>query len=430
MLRVSRTDISSTEITEFPIEERFMKLPVEKFLEVEGLTPLSPQIALINAVNNPKYRFVTACLSRRVGKTTIANIIGNIVVLVPGSNVLIMSPNYSLSQISWDLQRRFLGKFEIELERSNAKDKIIELKNGSTIRMGSISQADSVVGRSYDLIIFDEAALNDDGESVFNIQLRPTLDKANSKAIFISTPRGKNWFYDFFNRGFDPEYDAWASIHCDYRENPRVSTKDIEEARRTMSKAHFKQEYEADFVALEGRIYDLNPEQVREYVHENYNTLDVIAGIDVGFRDSTAMVVVLTDGETFYVVDEYVSSEKTTEKHAEKVSQLMKKWDIDFIYIDAAAQQTRHDFAELYDIATVNAKKSVLDGIGFVATLVDNNKIFIDPKCKNTLSMLENYRWDNREGLTKERPYHDANSHIADALRYALYSHSYILIQG
>ena len=31
--------------------------------------------------------------------------------------------------------------------------------------------------------------------------------------------------------------------------------------------------------------------------------------------------------------------------------------------IDSAAQQTRFDFAQNYDITTVNAKKSVLDGI-------------------------------------------------------------------
>ena len=46
--------------------------------------------------------------------------------------------------------------------------------------MGSINQVDSVVGRSYDLIIFDEAALVD-GKDAFNVALRPTLDKENSK---------------------------------------------------------------------------------------------------------------------------------------------------------------------------------------------------------------------------------------------------------
>ena len=39
------------------------------------------------------------------------------------------------------------------------------------------------------------------------------------------------------------------------------------------------------------------------------------------------------------------------------------------------------------------------------------------------LAMLDQYRWDNREGLTKEKPKHDEYSHMADALRYALYSY-------
>ena len=50
----------------------------------------------------------------------------------------------------------------------------------------------------------------------------------------------------------------------------------------------------------------------------------------------------------------------------------MDKWDIDYIYIDSAAQQTRFDFAQNYDITTVNAKKSVLDGIAHVAAIVDS----------------------------------------------------------
>ena len=73
-------------------------------MELLGVEPLPSQVAIINAINNPKYRFVCAALSRRQGKTYIANIIGQLVSLVPGSNILIMSPNYALSQISFDLQ--------------------------------------------------------------------------------------------------------------------------------------------------------------------------------------------------------------------------------------------------------------------------------------------------------------------------------------
>ena len=43
------------------------------------------------------------------------------------------------------------------------------------------------------------------------------------------------------------------------------------------------------------------------------------------------------------------------------IRKLINKWNIDYIYIDSAAQQTRFDFAQNYDITTINAKKSVLD---------------------------------------------------------------------
>ena len=185
MLEISRADVLGEELLEYSPESRFIKLPVTPYLDLLGVDPIASQKGVINAINNPKYRFVCAALSRRQGKTYIANIIGQLTVLVPGSHVLLMSPNYSLSQISFDLQRNLIKHFDLEVVRDNAKDRVIELSNNSTIRMGSINQVDSVVGRSYDLIIFDEAALTD-GREAFNVALRPTLDKDNSKALFIS----------------------------------------------------------------------------------------------------------------------------------------------------------------------------------------------------------------------------------------------------
>jgi len=55
--------------------------------------------------------------------------------LVPNSHILLMSPNYSLSQISFDLQRNLIRHFDLEVVRDNAKERTIELSNGSTIRM-------------------------------------------------------------------------------------------------------------------------------------------------------------------------------------------------------------------------------------------------------------------------------------------------------
>ena len=424
-VEVSRRDIISDEIVELRSEARFLKLPIAPYMELLNVTPLPSQIAIINAVNDPKYRFISAAVSRRQGKTYIANIIGQLVSLVPGSNILIMSPNYSSSQISFDLQRNLIKHFDLEVTKDNAKDKVIEISNGSTVRMGSVNQVDSCVGRSYDLIIFDEAALAD-GKDAFNVALRPTLDKPNSKAIFISTPRGRNnWFSEFFYRGYSEDFPEWCSIRATYRDNPRMSESDISEARKSMSEAEFKQEYEADFNTYEGQIWKFNFEtQVKDLSQFDTSKMDVFAGLDVGFKDPTAMCVIAYDWDEdkYYLVDEYMNNERTTEQHAVEIQKLIDKWDIDYIYIDSAAQQTRFDFAQNYDISTINAKKSVLDGIGHVSAIIDNDYLYVDQECKESLKCLDSYQWDPNPNLIKEKPKHNMASHMADGLRYALYS--------
>lgn len=427
MLQISRADVVSTHIIE-DLPNAFLKLSVTTYLKTLDVEPLPSQIALVNAIN--KYRFVVAALSRRQGKTYIANIIGQMVALVPGCNILIMSPNYSLSQISFELQRQLLKYHGIKPSKDNAKDKVIELENGSTIRMGSINQVDSSVGRSYDLIIFDEAALSD-GIDAFNVALRPTLDKPGSRAIFISTPRGKtNWFSVLYNRGYNigadgeyKEFKEWCSIRATWEANPRMTQEDIDEAKLTMSAAEFAQEYMADFNQYQGQIWTLSQDCIRELPQE-LPRFDIVAGLDLGFQDPTAMCVIGYDyvGEKFYFLDEYYLNGKTTAKHAEAIQRLINKWDIDYIYIDSAGAQTRYDLAREYDIPTMNANKSVLDGIGYVSSLVDNDQIYVSPHLKEVLRAFDAYRWDPNPNLVKEKPIHDSASHMADAIRYALYS--------
>lgn len=437
MLTISRDDISRDALTEFPANKRFIKLPVASYLKLlPTVDPITyakstawdsinrPQIALINAVNNPKYRFICAALARRLGKTFISNVIGQLVVLVPGCNVLIMSPNYTLSSISFELQRKMIKSFDLEVEKDNLKDKIIELANGSTIRMGSIATVDSCVGRSYDLIIFDEAALGKNGMDAFNISLRPTLDKPNSKAIFISTPRGKNnWFSQFFARGFSPEYPEWASLTADYTENDRMRESDVAEARRSLSNAEFEQEYMASFNTFEGQIY----EKFSSACVVPYSPLDdaeFLAGMDPGYKDPTAFIVLayVPSIDKFHVVDEYLEAKTTTEGHAESFQSLIDKWGVDAIFIDSAAAQFGGDLAYTYNIATIKAKKQVLEGIAYVQTIVEQDRLLVSPHCTHTLEMLDQYQWkaDTINGV--EKPDHNMASHIADALRYALYT--------
>ncbi|NDB57202.1 terminase, partial [bacterium] len=88
----------------------------------------------------------------------------------------------------------------------------------------------------------------------------------------------------------------------------------------------------------------------------------------------------------------------------------------------SAAAQFAADLAYTHDIATIKAKKSVLDGIATVATLVEQGRIKVSPHCENILYMFDQYRWDTKANVTKEKPEHKLASHCADAVRYAIYT--------
>jgi len=435
-MEVSRDYINTTDLIDFG-DSSFFKLSVQGMLDLEGITPNRPQIAIINSLNDPRHRFVTACVSRRVGKSFIAYNLGFLKLLEPGTLVLVIAPNYSLANIGWDLIKGLIRKHGIKTEKENAKDKEIELSNGSLFKLASAGNADSAVGRSYDFIIFDEAAISDKGGDAFQVQLMPTLDKPNSKALFISTPRGNNWFKTFYEYGKSTETDSmktWVSIHATYRDNPRVDLRTIEDARRTTSDAYFRQEYEADFGVFEGQIFETF--DIEKHVKDlsgmrhffaNTDDFEVIVGIDVGYRDPTAVLTVKYhyDDDIYYVMEEYEEKEKTTSEHAAYIHTVEEKYEIDRIFVDAAAAQFRNDLAYEHDIASAPAKKSVLDGLALLQTLFHQNKIIVSTECPRLIHALANYKWDfdeTSDKLVKEKPLHDGNSHLCDALRYAIYS--------
>ena len=125
-----------------------------------------------------------------------------------------------------------------------------------------------------------------------------------------------------------------------------------------MSESEFNQEYLADFNVYEGQVWNFNHEKcVSDLSEIDTSQMDLFAGLDVGYKDPTAFCVLAYDwdSEKYYLVDEYLDAERTTEQHAIEIRKLVDKWDIDWIYIDSAAQQTRYDFAQNYDITTINA---------------------------------------------------------------------------
>lgn len=425
---ISRPNISCTEVSRYP-GRLYSGVNIERLAGILGYTELiAPQIAMINAFLHPDYRFIVGCLSRRTGKTIVSNIIATMISLVPNANILVICPDYSLANISWDLQIKNIGILGMELRKQNTRDREIVTETGAMIKLASAERADSAVGRSYDLILFDEAAIYDGGKEIFDIALRPTLDKLTSKCIFISTPRGDNYFKEFYDRGFSADFPSWVSIHSTWKDNPRAVLSDIEEAKRGMPAAIFQQEYEANFTSFEGQAFSAFTDDNIKPVDFKPDYIDYVIGLDVGFRDPTACVVVglyeSPNGSICgNILEVWEDSGKSTAQIASRLRETMDYYKAECIYIDSAAAQTRYDLAEIYDITCINADKSVVDGIGFLNTLFQQDRLSVCESCTQGITTIRNLVWDKKSKL--EKLLHNKYIHVADAIRYAVYSHRY-----
>lgn len=405
-----------------PVEKLASKLP-PKF----GFTEFNPsQKAMLQGLED--HRFWVHISARRTGKSSAASVLALAKLLEPNQQVIVVAPDYNLSSIIWDYTTELIQVFGIETKRLNLKDRVVRLVNDSTFRLLSANNRSSLVGRAAHLLIVDEAAIIQDDE-YFTRDLRPALSTyEGSRALFISTPRGKqNYLYEYYSRGDNETYDEWGSGLYPWHVNPALKEADIEEAKKTLPPTIFQQEYYCDWVSFEGQIYKVEDKihlvDSSKYIEPKDNRYTFIGGLDIGFRDDTAFVIVATDGTNYFVVDEYVASEGTTSSHAEIIQGMVDHWGVENIYIDSAAAQTKADLAYDYDIFCENAVKSVNDGISFLQVLVENGNLLFDiENSERTYASVNGYRW-NTKG-EKAKPLHDWTSHCCDALRYAIYSYT------
>lgn len=133
------------------------------------------------------------------------------------------------------------------------KDLSIVLPNDREIVLKGSDNEESLRGPSLGFVVLDE--YKDMKPQVFEDIVGPALSDMLAGALFIGTPDGKNHFYDkwmYANSGIDPE---WEAFHFYSKDNPMISLKEIESAKRRMSKDAFKREYEASFHTKGGKVF-------------------------------------------------------------------------------------------------------------------------------------------------------------------------------
>lgn len=370
-------------------------------------------------------RFKVLACGRRFGKTTIAaDVLAND--MLNGYPVAYSAPSYKMVQEVWRLMKRILKPV---MSYSNETEKRIELITGGSLDMWSLETPDAIRGRKYYRIVVDEAAFVKHLLSIWEKALSPLLTDYQGSALFPSTPQGFNDFHRLYERGV-LQMDNWHSWRFPTTSNPHIPPDEIELQRKTLPPRSFAQEYEASFEEDAGAIYD-NFTADNVTVEAEYNpALPIAWGVDDGYvygeGPGTASyhprVILLgqfTAQGGLNIFAEYVKAGELSEVSIAEVL----AWDYpkaQEAYIDSSAAEL---IARLWDnnIYTIPATHKVAEGIKNVRRLIRDGQgvcmLKIHPRCTNTISSLQKYRYDTRQNGSEPTPM-KIDEHEADAARY------------
>lgn len=222
--------------------------------------PHTGQQEVINGIFSSKADIITIDASRGWGKTLFAT--GSLVIPVllrtPGAQCMWVAPNYKIAKapiddvwygIDENSGKRYVPQFDektgFQFWEYMKGDGELHLFNNSKLFLRSAENPTSIVSKGYNIIVIDEAALI--SKEVFMQSILPTARKKGCKIILISTPRGRNWFYQFYLEGQNaskPEYVSFKQPWWKRPDYPEV-LKRLMKDMPTYLKA---QEFDAEFI--------------------------------------------------------------------------------------------------------------------------------------------------------------------------------------
>jgi phage terminase large subunit len=289
------------------------------------------------------------------------------------------------------------SRLEIRLKNVQGTESIIMLRGWESI--------ETLRGQSFDMIVLDEVASMRNFWEAWQEVVRPTLTDRKGEAMFISTPRGYNHFYDLFS--LDPErppaYDGqksdqnFKSFHFTSYDNPNVPSEEIDAAKKQLTSDRFAQEYLADFRKTEGLVYKEFDRQRHVFEHlPEIQFVETIGGVDFGFTHPAAVATLKRDFDgNYWMTGEWYKTSHTDAQIAEYVAS--KKFNK--VYPDpenaGGIQELRNRGVNIREVS--KGSGSVVAGINTVRELFNANRLHIHSSCVNTISELEVYSYPARK---------------------------------
>lgn len=288
------------------MESKDRKYSLKQVAKIDELSP--KQKSIYQDWLNPKIKYLILSCGRQVGKSYVAIAIAIKTALNPNllrenskkCKVAFFMPFNDGAKLQYERAVEFISG-KLSGLKLNSTSRTIKFPNGSVIRFFGAEKQTSIRGNTFDYIIVDEACFVRD--EVWQAGITPTISRAMAqgygKVLLASTPKEKNWFYDYFNN----TSEGFKSIKFTSYESglPGDNIAEVDRQKLLLPKSIFENEYMAEFIDGSRGMFELE-----RITFAKQNTISdkqgVIAGIDWGFtNDYTVLVILNTNKEVCYI---------------------------------------------------------------------------------------------------------------------------------
>lgn len=334
-----------------------------------------------------------------------------------------IAPFYSQAkQVAWEYLKYFSAPIQVEEPRES--DLSVKVMGNSVIRLYGADNPNTLRGNYFDGVVLDE--FGDMKPSMWAEVIRPALSDRKGWAVFIGTPKGKNAFFDVWDRARTAP-DQFA-VMLKASQTGILPEEELEDARRSMTPDQYAQEYECSFeAAIQGAIYGVFMREALEAgriksVPYDAN-LPVHTSWDLGFDDSTAIWFwQITFGE-IRLIDYYETNGHGVPHYTDLIKSKPYTYGRHWVPHDAAnelmAAGGRSIVNQMWD---AGVKASIIPATSqqnsIEATRMTLPRCWFDETaCAQGIEALRQYQFefDEDKKTFKSKPRHDWASHACDA---------------
>jgi len=386
-------------------------------------------------------RFRVVVAGRRWGKTQLAKV--SIITYARGANRLIwyVAPSYRMAkQIMWPELLMSIPRRWIAPNGINQTTMTITLVNGTRIELKGADNPDSLRGVGIHFLVMDE--VQDINPDAWYLVLRPTLASTGGHVMFIGTPKSYNFLYDLYTFGQRGELitdkkgrihnNPWASWQFPTITSPFIPPEEIEAARADMDEKSFRQEFEASFESMSGRVYYPFDRKVHVGEFAFNPALPIWIGQDFNIDPMSSCIMQPQENGDVLVVDEIsLDGSNTTETVNEIERRYFKQQNQVVIFPDPAGAYRQHargesdlDIFRERNFKRIRYRKKhppIADRVNamnrMLMTADGKTRLRVTSKAKKTIESLEQTLYKEGSREIDKKP---SVEHMTDAAGYCI----------